>query len=179
MATYLLNCYCGKTVPVELGQAGGQVGCSCGAQLDVPPLRKLRHLPQTTVEDTRSGGSWGARQGLIAASLIVLTAATAWSVWIWWKEPVVPKFAAAAHAARMNTVEEQLKTPSGGWEAWIAYYRPLAERGFSVFQVANLAQIEAEIAHKRFLRRTLWIVAAIFAVIAAAAAFLPRSRPAR
>ena len=48
MTKYLLTCECGKTVPVEVGQAGEQVACQCGAKLDVPPLRKLRHLPVAT-----------------------------------------------------------------------------------------------------------------------------------
>ena len=45
MTKYLLTCECGKTVTVDIGQAGEQVACQCGAKLDVPPLRKLRHLP--------------------------------------------------------------------------------------------------------------------------------------
>ena len=70
MSTYLLTCDCGKTVPVEIGQAGGQVTCSCGTQLDVPTLRKLRHLPAAaTAEEPSRPATVGARgKGVIAAS---------------------------------------------------------------------------------------------------------------
>ena len=48
MTKYALTCECGNTLSVEIGQAGEQVICQCGAKLDVPPLRKLRHLPVVT-----------------------------------------------------------------------------------------------------------------------------------
>jgi hypothetical protein len=57
---------------------------------------------------------------------------------------------------------------------WIEYYRPLAERGFSHLELANRGAIEKIIAERQSLRRTLWIVAAIAAVIAAAAAIWPK-----
>ena len=73
MAAYLLPCSCGKTVPVEVRQAGGRVTCSCGTQLEVPALRQLRQLPQQqAVGQPRSASSWGTRQGWVAVSLIVV-----------------------------------------------------------------------------------------------------------
>ncbi len=45
---YLLPCSCGKSVPIEVSQAGQTVHCDCGATLDVPPLRHLRQLPTAT-----------------------------------------------------------------------------------------------------------------------------------
>jgi hypothetical protein len=172
MASYLLNCGCGKTVPVEIGQAGGRVSCSCGTQLDVPTLRQLRHLPQAKVEQTQSRGSWGTRQGWIAASSIVVAALLAWSAWSWWTEPAQPKFVAADYIA---LVDAHLKewTPADAWKRWIEFYRPLAERGLPVFQAGNAAEIESRITHARFLRRMLWSVAGIFAAAAAAGVFWP------
>ena len=75
MAAYLLTCDCGKTVPVEIGQAGGRVACSCGTQLDVPTLRQLRHLPQADGRTEARRPAVGARgKDAIAASLIVVAA---------------------------------------------------------------------------------------------------------
>jgi hypothetical protein len=176
MAAYLLTCGCGKTVPVEIGQAGGRVACSCGTQLDVPTLRQLRQLPQATLEQKPSSGSWGTRQGWIAASLIVVAALLAWSAWSWWTGPAQPKFVAADY---MASVDKHLKewTPADSWKRWIEFYRPLAERGLPFFQASNAADIQRQIAHGRFLRRMLWSVAGIFAGAAVAVAFWPQ--PAR
>lgn len=42
---YLLPCSCGKSVTIEVSQAGQQVRCECGQLLDVPPFRAIRTLP--------------------------------------------------------------------------------------------------------------------------------------
>jgi len=172
MAKYLLACGCGKQVPVEVGQAGGRVGCSCGAQIEVPPLRKLRHMPLEKAEEKDLAAGWGLRQGVIAASVISAAVMVAFNAWSWWTQPTVPRYDPVAHE---RSVDENLKklTPAGAWLAWVEYYRPLAERGFLVFEPSNKAEVEREIAHRQFLRRTLWIAVAIFAAIAAAAAFWP------
>jgi hypothetical protein len=172
MSAYLLPCACGNSVPVDIGQAGGRVACSCGTQLDVPTLRQLRHLPRATVaEEKKSGGSWGTRQGIVAASLIVAAALSAWGAWIWWTGPVMPTF---DPATRLRAVEEQIKTPAGAWEAWIDYYRPMAEKGIPLFRIGNADVVEARIAHARFMRWMLWAIAGIFAIVAAVAMFWPR-----
>ncbi len=171
MSAYLLPCACGNSVPVDIGQAGGRVVCSCGTQLDVPTLRQLRHLPRETVgEKGKPAGSWGSRQGIITASLIVAAALLAWGAWIWWTGPVIPTF---DPATRQCAVEEQIKTPAGAWEAWIDYYRPMAERGIPIFRVGNAADIEIRIAHARFLRWMLWAIAGVFAIVAISVRFWP------
>jgi hypothetical protein len=170
MSAYLLPCVCGKTVPVDVGQAGGQVQCSCGTRLDVPTLRQLRHLQRAPTEDVQHAAAWGQRQGIVAASLIIALLLLGWSAWVWHNEPQQPKF---DPATRRQAVEEQLKTPLGAWESWIGYYRPLAERGLPVFHVANAAQIESKRADARFLRYMLWAIAAVFAIVAGSAAFWP------
>ncbi len=175
MSSYLLRCDCGKTVPVEIGQAGGQVTCDCGTRLDVPPLRQLRHLPRSTpAEEQRHSGAWGLRQGVLAASLILAAALLAWGAWVWSKEPVIPEF---DPAARLQVVERQIKTPVGAWTGWIEFYRPMAEHGIPVFRIGNAAAIEAAIAQARFLRWMLWALGAVFALIAACVAFWPKPVP--
>ena len=43
-AHYLLPCSCGNKVRVDVGQAGGQVACTCGKTLAVPTFRGLKQL---------------------------------------------------------------------------------------------------------------------------------------
>lgn len=175
MSSYLLSCDCGKTVPVEMGQAGGQVTCTCGSRVDVPPLRQLRHLPRSTpAEERPTGSTWGVRQGVVAASLIVAAALLLWSTWVWAHEPTIPKF---DPAERAEIVERQIKTPVGAWQAWIDFYRPMAERGIPLFQVANATQIEDRIVHAKFLRWMLWAFAGICGVVALSAVFWPKPVP--
>jgi len=42
---YLLPCSCGKDVPIETSQAGGNVLCDCGLSVQVPSLLKIKKLP--------------------------------------------------------------------------------------------------------------------------------------
>jgi hypothetical protein len=42
---YLLSCSCGKEVPIETAQAGGNVLCDCGLSLKVPTLLQIKKLP--------------------------------------------------------------------------------------------------------------------------------------
>lgn len=171
MSAYLLTCSCGKTVPVDLGQAGGQVSCSCGTQLDVPTLRQLRHLPRAAEpENPRSRGVWGARQGIMTASLLAAAAFFAWSGYVWWTRPVMPKF---DPAERMRRVESYIQTPAGAYQAWVEYYRPMAERGIPMFQVANLELVESAIIKTQYLLWTLWGITGLFILLALAAIYWP------
>src|SRR4051812_37063888 len=174
MATYLLDCRCGNQVPVEIGQAGGQVTCKCGTQLDVPPLRQLRHLPVAT-EDRKRRSPWGARQGIITLSLLVLAGLIAAIVWSRATQPAVPRFDPEEH---LRGIEKSLQsmTPVESWEIWLSY-RMRIEHGIPTYEFANRAAIEQQIAHRQSLRRTLGIAAAIAAAIALTAAFWPK--PAR
>src|SRR5438132_13154302 len=88
MATYLLKCRCGNQAPVEVGQAGGKVICKCGTQLDVPPLRQLRHLPVAAAEEKRSV-VWGARQGVLTISLLLAVSVASAGLWSRVTQPTV------------------------------------------------------------------------------------------
>jgi hypothetical protein len=176
MAAYLLTCTCGNTIPVEIGQAGGQVKCTCGKSVDVPPLRQLRHLPQQQSEPKpeRKAANWGTRQGWITASLIAAAILLGWSAWSWFKDPPIPVF---DPKARMASVEQQIKTPTGAWESWIGFYKPMAEHGLPVFQPANAHLVYQEIASRQFFRRMLWSIAGLLGLAAMSGLFWPE--PAR
>jgi len=173
MSKYLIECSCGNKLPVEIGQAGGRVTCSCGNLVDVPPLRQLRHLPPAAVEKERPTASWNARKGVITACLLLVGAIAIANGWSWYTQPKIPQFDPVAY--QRDAVEQRLKTPTQAWLWWIEYYKPMAERGFSLLQLANRAEIEKTIAVRQSMRRTLWIVAAIAGATAVAAAFWPKS----
>jgi hypothetical protein len=176
MSRYLVECACGNKLPVDVGQAGGRVTCSCGSAVDVPTLRKLRHLPLAVVEneEQRSGatGRWGARQGIMTASLIAVAALLAATAYSWLTQPTVPKFDPVAYGQMWEHNLEKM-TPVEGWGLWIEYLRPLAARGFQQHIHPQRMEIERQIARRQSLRRTLWTIAAVFGVVAAAAALWP------
>jgi hypothetical protein len=175
MSKYLVECNCGNKLPVEMGQAGGRVACTCGNIVDVPPLRKLRHLPTVDTEVARPTATWNARKGVITACLLLAGTLAILNAWSWRTQPTVPEFDPAAYqSAIMQRLNKM--TPGQSWDLWIEYYKPMAERGFGNLQLANRGVIEKTIAERESLRRTLWIVAAIALAIAAAAAFWPKSR---
>lgn len=76
---YLLSCpACGTQTPVETGQAGQILHCSCGNALDVPTIRNLHKL-QPIVEEQSSAPQWTRRQGTVflggAVAIIAIVAA--------------------------------------------------------------------------------------------------------
>jgi hypothetical protein len=175
MAKYLVECTCGKNVPVEIGQAGGRVTCSCGNLVDVPPLRQLRHLAvDTTAEVARPASTWSARKGVITASLILAGALVIANAWSRFTQPAIPKFDAAGYQQDIEARLTKLN-PSDAFNIWIGHYRPMGEHGFYSLELYNRGAIEQNIAERQSLRQTLWIVAAIAGAIALAAAFWPKS----
>jgi hypothetical protein len=175
MSKYLVECSCGNKLPVEIGQAGGRITCTCGNLVDVPPLRKLRHLQAETTVVERQTSTWSARKGVITACLILAGTLTIVNAWSWFTQPKVPIFDPVSY--QRDVIEQRFSkmTPTQSWQWWIEYYKPMAERGFSYLELRDRGLIERTIAERQSLRRTLWIVAAIAVAIAAAAAFWPKS----
>ena len=168
MSRYLLSCTCGKSVPVELRQAGEKVPCACGATLDVPPLRELRRLPAAMTTDAVATASsrWGVRQGAITASLIVAILLAIASALSWYTEPTLPRF---DPAARTRIVEENLArlTAVAGWRLWVDAYLPLSRTGLREYEYPEADAIRQQIARHRFNEATMLIGAGIFVGMAA------------
>jgi hypothetical protein len=176
MSKYLVECTCGNKLPVEMGQAGSQITCTCGNLVDVPTLRKLRHLPPAETQVARPAAStWSARKGVITASLLLAGGLALVNGWSWYTQPKVPVFDAAFYQDKFVADRLSKMTPTQSWHAWIEYYKPLAERGFPILESADRGRIENIIAERESLRRTLWIFAAIAVATAAAAVFWPKS----
>jgi hypothetical protein len=176
MSTYLLTCQCGKTIPVEAGQAGERVTCECGAQLDVPTLRKLRHLPAAQPAAAKPRAAWSVGKGFVAAGLIAAGLFVLAAAWTWWTEPVMPQF---NPEDQLRAVDAELAriTPAQAWMRWVAFYQPLAKRGFTDAVYPYAATIEQQIAERRFLEKTLLGIAAFCAAVALIVAFWPRPQP--
>ena len=52
------QCSCGKSIPVTVGQAGGNFNCVCGNMVEVPSLMQLKRaagVPVATPELTLMG----------------------------------------------------------------------------------------------------------------------------
>jgi hypothetical protein len=173
MTKYALTCECGNVLPVEVGQAGEQVACVCGTKVDVPPLRKLRHLPVVTETLEQAPSTWNARRGIIAACLILATCLALWALWSRWTEPFIAPFDPAVYQQRVDVSLERM-TPLQGWQTWIERYRPLAERGFQELEHQHQAAVEAEVVRQRFLQKMLLGVAGCFGLVAVIAAIWPR-----
>jgi hypothetical protein len=68
---YSLPCPCGKTVAIEVSQAGQRVNCACGQQLEVPTMREIRQLPplhdeaKTSPPRRLATGNWSVAQRLV------------------------------------------------------------------------------------------------------------------
>jgi hypothetical protein len=178
MAKYLLTCGCGATLPVDVGQAGERVSCQCGSMLDVPPLRKLRHLPMEAVTAEKSSASWNSRRGVVATLVILAAVPALVALWNRVTEPKIAQFEPARHT---RNVEERLKaaSPLQAWQDWIQYYSLLGERGFFEFTDSRAAAIQQEVAKRRFLQSTLLVASAVLIALAALAGFWPRGQTRR
>lgn len=63
---YLLPCSCGAKTPVETTQAGGTATCTCGEQLSVPTLGRLRSFePVKEVDTLPTKATWSAQRGIL------------------------------------------------------------------------------------------------------------------
>ena len=168
MAQYLLSCDCGNSLKVGAGQAGGQIVCSCGRELEVPTLRKLRHLPPAAAEPAATGAGWNAGKGVAAVVLIVAGLLAVLTLANRLTEPVVPMFDASVQSQYAEGIERGLSglTPVQAWEAWLFQYRPLGQSGFAVLESHNAAAIRDQIARRRFLQSVLLSVAGALAAVA-------------
>jgi hypothetical protein len=176
MSKYVVECQCGNKLPVDVGQAGGSVTCSCGRSVDVPPLRQLRHLPAVEViAAKRAARSWTVRHGLSTVCIIVLAVALGFIGWNRFTQPSLPKFDPTAYE-RGRDARIAKMTPTEVFEWWVGYYRPLSEHGLSQLENINRDRIEREIEHRHFVRAILWIIAGVAALILVATIFWPTKK---
>ncbi len=85
-AKYLLPCICGQEIPVEATQAGQQVRCLCGVELEVPTLLNLTRLkpaepPAAAAAPRRARSAWGPRQRVMLVGLAIMVVGALWVGW--------------------------------------------------------------------------------------------------
>ena len=77
---YLMPCDCGAKITVTVSQAGDQLVCECGKNLDVPSFTQLQNLePMAASEDTafRKRSTWTGLQALLfTGGLLTVVAAS-------------------------------------------------------------------------------------------------------
>src|SRR6476660_2602728 len=62
---YLLPCpACNSRLPVETGQAGQTIRCSCGTSVEVPSIRGLRTL-EPLADEPPAAATWTTRKGFL------------------------------------------------------------------------------------------------------------------
>jgi hypothetical protein len=172
MARYLLHCACGKALPVEAGQAGRQIVCSCGEAVDVPTLRLLRQLPVEPTADAGRPAGWSRKRGAAAAFLILAVVLTAVSFAVRRSAPRAAQFDGAKWQEAVDELIPKM-TPADTWRWWLDYVRPLDEGGFVVFEGRLGAADQQEQSRKHLLGSLLLVTAGLCAAIAVCAAFWP------
>lgn len=89
---YLLRCDCGNEIAVEPTQAGEQVACICGKQVDVPTMRRIKQLPQASQEQasSRPAFQWGLRHALVLIGIVLVLACAGFGHRIYrtWPQPL-------------------------------------------------------------------------------------------
>ena len=84
---FLLECSCGKQVQVTRSQAGSQVECACRKPLEVPPLRKLVHLPPVDEIAAVEGPIWNLNRGLIFLGAVIAVPALVFAGYLYFNLP--------------------------------------------------------------------------------------------
>lgn len=64
--TYLVECTCGKSIPVRQQQAGEEIECACGQPVRVPNLGRLRQCPRAEQAATPAAthATWDFSRGI-------------------------------------------------------------------------------------------------------------------
>jgi hypothetical protein len=166
MPQYLVTCVCGRQLPVDLGRAGEQLTCVCGANVAVPTLRQLRQLPVAPAEPAPTAArTWGARQGAIAASLILASLLLMAAGASRYSEHPLPQF---HPEAQTQMVDQWLakKSPSELWLIWTENYRRLGLTGFTVMEDPRTASIQQDIDQRRRIQLALVALASVCVAVA-------------
>lgn len=119
---FLLPCDCGRSVAVEVTQAGQRVTCSCGKQLAVPSLRAIRQLPPATnVSNPQKARlpTWNPIKGVlfaVGAVLVIVGVATAVYSYSIYQQASAFQPSETAYSETLVMIDKM--TPSEVFDAW-------------------------------------------------------------
>jgi len=119
---YLLPCECGKSIPVATSQAGSQVACECGAEMEVPTMRGLRELEREEEESPQAGQkmrekSWDPRYGVGMLGAIVAVVAAIPGIVLLVQYPEKPTFDEDLMIQREHARIDRMPLPKA-WQYW-------------------------------------------------------------
>jgi hypothetical protein len=157
---------------VEIGQAGGHVRCPCGRSVEVPTLRRLRHLPIEQAAAGDKARKWNARRGIATALFILAAGLAAVSLAMRLAEPTAPPLNMQGSFEKTLERSESL-TPAEWFETWTYYYRPSLEAGFEIYENQLSPPVAMHVAKKRRVQKGLLGLGAVLVVVALTVAFWP------
>lgn len=130
---YLVECGCGRVLPVGANQAGSRVTCECGNQVEIPPLRKLHTLPMEQSQETTTTGEWSGRHSVTFALTLLAVALAGYGLWLRVNEPEMPVFGELYQQAIGQDASQMLERgrPIDFWRHWMLTSPVLREQGFA------------------------------------------------
>ena len=160
-AKYLLPCSsCGKKIPLEVGQAGQQIECDCGASLDVPTLSGIRELKRAEPPPAgRPPSRWEVRHGVLLVGVVITVTALCVTTYIYYARP------------RMIEMEEM--SPLQTWLFWQVLREGVRRPAFAITPF-RAYQMSLE-ASRRWMFVGLSLVA-LGLIVMTASAFVPKRR---
>lgn len=151
---YLVPCTCGQQVAVSTHQAGAQVTCACGQQVGVPPLRKLRELPQADAQPDAPHRKWSPRHALTVGGTSLVAGLLLWAGYLWSTEPPPLTFPEQRYAENIQGLMEN-GSPLQFWRLWLENRDTLADQGFTEIVSPQADAVEAYIAQRQLFRNIL------------------------
>jgi hypothetical protein len=160
--SFLLPCRCGNKVPIEKTQAGQQVRCSCGLELDVPTMQAIGRLEPAPVEGptAKAASRWGLWQGLVLLGAAIALPAIGWAAYLGLSWP------------KARTVDIEKLSPTQALSAWHVLRTDPSRR------VLPFDEYPALIEAQKVTRYWLIVATALFGIgLATAAGALLLARP--
>jgi hypothetical protein len=161
-AKYLLPCSsCGEKMSVEVPQAGQQIKCDCGADLEVPTMAGIKALQRANPSpgDQRPISRWEARHGVLLVGVVIIIAGVCITV--------------DFHRGRPQMMKMEELNPFQTWMVWEFLKQGVRRPSFE----NNPSQMyqEALKTHKMWMAGCLSIVVLGF-LVSVASALVPKRR---
>jgi hypothetical protein len=159
--TYLISCPCSADVPVSPGQAGDRVICpACGREVDVPKLREFGGLRRHATEASASQTPWSVAHAVLLSGVVLATLCGAGSFFILPQTEIVLN--AEAIRAAVRAADDR--------DVYRAWKQSFSRQGVRRPPTDEEKQLQRFARFSGGVSQALWIVGALGAVAAAAAA---------
>ena len=174
---YLLPCSCGRSVPIEVGQAGQSISCECGAALDVPTMRQIRELEQAPTDDSlpqEQTSTWSPRKGVILLGLVIAVASGGVGIYLWATRPQLFTYDLEAS---LKAIDEEIDALSPA-ATWVLWKMGALKQGLVEYTMPAQDHLAAQIAmHQRFVVVAFSVAGIGLVISIVALAWKPGRRP--